>query len=169
MKKIITMTAAGALILAAVPAFGQETKPLGLSARIGIFLPTDNGVKDVSNSWFGAGVDFKLAKFEGTNKDQSNALSVSLDYAGRENIRTVPLILNYVIRQGQAYVFAGAGLTFGRLPDGASTSSQTFFGYDAGVGYDIATGSTPIFVEAKFMGAGNSTLNGFGFFVGARF
>lgn len=170
MNKAITTMVAGALIAgAAVPAVAQD-KPAGLSVRLGLFLPTDSSTKSTSDSWFAFGVDYKLGNLTSAGGDHLGKLSLSLDYAGKGSFRTVPFVLNYTIRRGKIYAFAGPGVTFARSDVGGSTTEdKTDFAYDAGVGLDFDSGENPVFLEGKFMGCSNSSLNGFGVFLGFRF
>jgi hypothetical protein len=168
MRKIVTtMVGAGLVFGAAVSASAQEAAnpPVGLSARIGVFLPTEDSTRDVaSDSWFAAGVDFKLKDL--ATMGGPGSFTVSLDYAAKNDFRLLPILLNYQVRQGSSYLFGGVGATFSRLGNG---NSDTLFAYQIGVGYDYQAGATPLFVEGKFMGTEKSELNGFGVYVGVRF
>jgi hypothetical protein len=169
MTKTIKMMVGAALVLgAAVPAFAQDSKPVGLSLRAGLFVPTDRGVRDVADSWFAGGLDYKLRDMPSAS-GQMNSISLSLDFAGKSGYRTVPILANYVVHHDQLYVFGGLGLSFSRFPVGGGSEDKTEFAYQVGAGYDFQAGPTPLFVEGKFMGNGRSTLNGFGFFAGIRF
>lgn len=170
MKKILTTMVVSAMFAgAAVPAMAQEgvAKPVGLSIRAGLFFPTDRGVRDVSDAWAGGGVDYRLPYTLGAMNSDSY-LSVSLDYASKGDYRVVPVLLNYVVRKGAAYAFAGAGISFSRRPVGADFDDKIRFGYQGGIGFDIHQGEHPIFVEGKFLGNDISKLNGFGVYLGFR-
>ncbi len=172
MRNYVTkMVGAAILMGAAVPAFAQESKPLGLSARIGLFLPTDKGTRNTSDdAWFAAGVDYKLRDLPSTVPGRSSALSISLDYAAKNNFRIVPVLLNYQLRTNELYFFGGVGASFARIDRGIfGAASDTLFAYQLGVGYDFQSGTNPLFVEAKFLGTERSEVNGFGLFAGIRF
>ena len=172
MRKIVTMMVSAGLVLgAAVPALAQEVKPVGLSARVGVFLPSDRTTKNrSSDAWFGLGVDYKLKDMPSSVEGRSNALTVSLDYAAKNNYRSLPLILNYQVRQNEMYFFGGVGVSATRVDNGVfGTDSSTTFAYQLGLGFDFASGPTPLFVEGKFLGNEKSELNAFGLFVGVRF
>lgn len=168
MNKVIT-TMVGALLLgAAVPALAQTDaiKPVGLSARIGLFFPTDDTQRDSATSYFAGGLDYKLPfNLRAMGNTQ---LTLSLDYAAKDDYRVVPLLVNANYHRDQFYAFAGVGLAFSRRPTGGGTEDKTRFAYQAGIGYDFHTGQNPIFVEGKFIGNDWSELNGFGVFVGVR-
>jgi len=170
MKKILTTMVGAALLAgAAVPAFAQEvnTKPVGLSVRAGLFFPTDRGIRDVSDTWIGGGVDYKLPWSIG-HVSPNNYLTVSLDYAAKNDFRVVPILVNYVVRRGALYGFGGAGVSFARRPLGADFEDKIRFGYQAGLGWDIQQGEHPIFLEGKFLATDLSQLNGFGVYLGFR-
>ena len=172
MRKFVTMMVSAGLVLgAAVPALAQDTKPVGLSARIGVFLPSDRTTKNRSDdAWFAAGVDYKLKDMPSAMEGRASALTVSLDYAAKNNYRALPLLLNYQVRQNEMYFFGGVGLSFSRVDNGVfGTDSDTTFAYQLGLGFDFASGPTPLFVEGKFLGNEKSELNAFGLYVGVRF
>jgi hypothetical protein len=82
MTKTIKMMVGAALVLgAAVPAFAQDSKPVGLSLRAGLFVPTDRGVRDVADSWFAGGLDYKLRDMPRAS-GQMNSFCLSLEFAG---------------------------------------------------------------------------------------
>ncbi len=141
------------------------TNPIGVGARIGAFFPTDSTTQNAGNTWLDLGIDFQVKKLT-----PSASLSVSLDYAYRQDFRSVPLLLNYVLKKGSIYLLAGAGGNFSRFENGdGSIDSKTSFSYDAGIGYDLTSGGgTPIFVEGRYFGSSQSALNGFGAFIGIR-
>ncbi|AIE86951.1 hypothetical protein [Fimbriimonas ginsengisoli] len=167
MKRTITMMLGTALLLGvASSALAQDNKPSGISLRAGLFLPTDRGARDVSDSWFAGGIDYKIKDMGDMNGNSS--LGLSLDFTGKGGFRTVPLLLNYIVHRDQLYFFGGAGISFSRFASGGGSEDKTEFAYQAGAGYEFQKGQTPLFFEAKFMGNGRSALNGFGFFIGAR-
>jgi hypothetical protein len=143
----------------------QGYKPVGVDVRVGDFLPTDSGTQGVGNSWLDFGLDFELHRLS-----PSAHLAVSFDYAYREGYRSMPLLLNYVIRRGPAYVLAGVGGNFNVVPQSdGSTYTQTTFAYDLGIGYDfLHNAGNPIFIEGRFFGDQKADINGFGVFLGIR-
>jgi opacity protein-like surface antigen len=172
MQKFFTMmVGAGLLLGAAVPTMAQEVRPIGLSARIGLFLPSDSGTRNTSDdAWFAAGVDYRLRDLPSTVNGRTSALTLSLDYAAKNEYRVLPVLVNYQLRQNELYFFGGVGIGFSRVDRGIfGGDSDTTFAYQVGLGYDFQQGATPLFVEAKFMGNEKSDLNGFGLFAGIRF
>jgi hypothetical protein len=163
LKAISVMIIAGAAVLAAAQM--GDNKPIGLDARVGAFFPIDSGTQGVGNTWLDLGLDFEAKKLS-----PSASLKVSLDYAYRGGFTSLPLLLNYQIRQGPIYAFVGAGGNFNRIPqDDGTVFSKTNWAYDAGIGYDVMkNGGSPIFVEGRFFGNENSNLNGFAVFLGIR-
>jgi hypothetical protein len=167
-----TMVGAALIFGAAVPAFAQSTeKPIGLSARIGLFLPTEKGTRNNGgDSWFAAGLDYKYKEMFSDVPGRSSAITFSLDYAAKNDYRTVPLLVNYQVRNNEFYFFGGLGLAFSRVDRGIfGSDSDTTFAYQLGLGYDFRSGVTPLFVEGKFLGNEKTELNGFGLYAGVRF
>ncbi len=170
MKKIV-IAALAASIGAASAVYAQETKPLGLSVRAGLFFPTSGDARDEGQTWISGGLDYKLGdlKFGNNRPGYSSHYSISADYYGKGDFRNIPVLLNWVARNDQFYYSAGAGVGFARFPDSATTTrSKTIFSYALAVGYDFQKGTTPIFVEGRYMGASESKLAGFGVFLGVR-
>lgn len=173
MTKTIAIALAVTLAtVAAVPAFGQMTKPLGLSLRAGPFFPSASRASDEGKTWFVAGLEYKLGdlNFSGVDAKTSSSYSISLDYYGKGDFRSVPVTLNYVGRTDQFYFSAGAGVAFTRIRTTANqTKSNSEFAYQFSVGYDFVKGTTPVFVEARYYGSAETDLNGFGLLIGTRF
>ncbi|MBS1705730.1 MAG: outer membrane beta-barrel protein [Armatimonadetes bacterium] len=175
MKKsvlIVTAVAFGSLL--SVSAFAQETKPLGLSVRAGIFLPTQKTTKNAAGKqWFSGGVEYKLGdlSFANENKMYSASYSISADLFQKKDYRNIPVLLNYVGRTADGFYYtAGAGVGFVRELDATNRKkSSTALAYQAGIGYEFTKSAMPLFVEAKYIGSSKSKLNGFGVFVGVRF
>lgn len=134
------------------------------SIKVGAFIPTDSATGNDS-AWFAFGVDYRL-HHQLTVDKQHMFVSVSLDFAAHDNVRTVPLLAN-VTRYFDTnfYLTAGVGASFTRLPG----DDKTRFAFQIGAGYDFANWEYPVFVEARFLGTDDSKLNGFGLFAGIRF
>ncbi|CAN5414866.1 hypothetical protein BH11ARM1_BH11ARM1_04440 [soil metagenome] len=163
---IVALVAAIVGVAAIAPAQGMMDahKPTGLSARIGVFFPTDSAAG--RTGWFAIGMDYRIAEvMSGMNRD---SYSVSLDYAGHNNFRTVPLLVNATRHMGQVYITGGLGVSFSKRPVGLNTESKTEFAYTAGIGYEFQ-GELPIFVEARYLGNGRSELSGAVLSAGFRF
>lgn len=148
----------------------QTNGPSGVSARLGIFLPTGNAAKDLGNSWFGFGADYKLRKYAvgAPTEDTLSYLSVSADYYEKGDLRAIPVALNYNVRNGQLVYSAGLGVDFVRT----FSDSTTGLSGQLGVTYEFANANaptTPFFVQAKYYISSKSDLNGFGVYAGFRF
>lgn len=163
-------------VLAALTASGlvhaQETKPIGLSARVGIFWPSAEDARRSGKNWFIGGLEYKLGSLRTGMMDPgfNSYYTVSADYYSKNDFRAVPILLNFVGRRDQWYYTAGVGIapTKARL-NTLRTRNSTEFAYQIGVGYDFVKGATPVFVELKWLGNGKSKLNGFATMVGVRF
>jgi hypothetical protein len=161
---------AGLLALVACASAQEPAKPTGLSIRAGVFIPTDTNTRRGGSGWFSAGVEYKMWERQGMMAGQSDQITISLDYAAKNNFRIVPLLANYVHHTGPVFITGGLGVSFSRRPiGGGMVEDRTRFGYQVGVGYEFATSQFPLFLEAKFMGNDRAELNGFGIYAGARF
>lgn len=161
-----TMVLAGASSVLA-----QESKPLGLSIRAGLFFPSNGDARDAEgSSWFAGGLEYKIKDFTvgGLGEGYLGSISLSLDTIGKGDVKNVPLLLNYVGRKNEFFYSAGLGASFSSFDTGNGSESRTRLGYQLGVGYDFQQGRTPFFVEAKYWGNSKSEFNGFGIYAGIR-
>lgn len=151
---------------------GQVSKPTGISIRGGLFFPTNGDAKDEAKNWIGVGVDYKVGNlaFGQQAVGIASYYSVSIDYFGKGDYSSVPVMLNYVQRTDSLYYIAGAGLSFSKVKLNATQRrTGTDFAYMVGIGYDIQKGMTPVFVELRYWGNSESRLSGFGVYAGVRF
>jgi hypothetical protein len=158
---------AAATIAFAGAAQAQETKPIGLSIRAGLFFPSNGDARDAEgSSWFAGGLELKVkdVNWSGMGEGYTGHLSVSLDTIGKGDIRNIPLLLNYVGRRNEWFYSAGLGADFSSF----NGDDRTRIGYQVGAGYDFQQGKTPFFVEAKYWGTSKSQFNGFGVYAGIR-
>lgn len=169
MNKKMLMAALGALALtaAAMPAYAQSSTPSGLSLKIGVLWPTDSGTRDATaDTWFTAGLEYRLKDMPVTDSNMKSHLSVSVDYANHSDVSIIPVLLNYVGEQNQTYWMIGAGWAFLQSPG----SDESKFAYQAGFGYNFENaGTTPMFVEARYVGTSESSANAIILDFGIRF
>jgi hypothetical protein len=171
-RKILTAAfAALAVFATALPAFAQETRPVGLSARAGVFLPTASAARNQSDAWFAGGLEYRIQEMRLGTMDAGTAshLALSVDFYGSGDFRHTPVLANYVVRQNEFFYSVGAGVGIGRVQVSQGSESRTRFAYQVGVGYDFQRGQNPMFIEAKYFGSAESELNGIGLYVGIRF
>lgn len=172
MNRRIMLAALGLAAASAIStsAIAQESKPMGLSLRVGGFFPTSDAARNENNTWVAVGAEFKLQdlNFGMKSPGMSNHLTFSVDYMGSGDFRSVPVLVNWVGRNNEFYWTAGAGMTFGRHEITGGTEDRNTFAYSAGLGWDFSSGRTPFFVEGRFWGASESDFNGFGVYVGVR-
>ena len=171
MNRRIMLAAAGlAAAAASTSALAQETKPIGLSVRAGMFFPSSEASRDEGATWLAAGVEFRLQdlNFGMAQPGMSNYLSLSADYMGAGDFRSVPVLVNFVQRNNEFYWTAGAGWTFGRHMSGGSLEDRNTFAFALGLGWDFSKGSTPFFIEGRYYGGSEGDFTGFGAFVGVR-
>lgn len=174
MKKTATLALASLMAIGvASQASAQYVKPLGLSARIGLFYPSNGDARDIEGQgWFSGGLEYKIGniKFDQSNPNMSASWSVSLDYYGKGSFSNVPLLVNYVARTGAVYFSGGAGVGFGRvIKTGGGAVTDTEFAFQLSAGYDFVKMQTPLFVELRYFGSSESKLTGFGIYGGVRF
>lgn len=167
MNSKLIVTAAAAIV--AVSAFAQETKPVGLSVRAGVFFPSDSATKTAtSKTWFTGGVDYKLKNGlpMGTmGTGNAGELSLSVDYFQKGDFRSVPVLVNWTGGQGEIFYSVGAGIGFNKLPG----ENKSAFAYAAAVGYNFQQGKSPLFIEGRYYGSSKNELRGFGIQLGFRF
>ena len=149
---------------AAVSANADDAKPVGLSIRAGVFVPSDAVARDAGNSWLAFGAEFKIRDLVTRSASTPAEISVSMDYANKGNFRTLPVTLNYVTHHGDLYYTAGAGVSFVKT----AVADSTKFAYQAGIGFDFQKGKNPFFAEVRFLGNEDATLNGFVIYLGTR-
>ena len=165
MNKIAVLAVSAVALAIAAPAMAQETKPMGLAVRVGLFFPSDAAAKAAGKSWFGFGVDYKLKDMNVGMGKSGAALSVSVDYFNKGGFRTVPILLNYTVRSSEIYYGVGLGFSMSKIP---GVNDKARLAYSAAVGYEFQTGKTPLFVEARYHGNEKKELSGFAVYVGIR-
>jgi hypothetical protein len=172
MNRRIMLAAAGLAAACALStsAVAQMTKPMGLSLRAGLFFPTADAARDENRTWLAFGAEYKLqdVNFGMSEAGTSSHLSLSADYMGSGDFRSIQVLLNWVGRNNEFYYTAGAGWTFGRHEVSGGTEERNAFAYSLGLGYDFSKGQTPFFVEGRFWGSSESDFNGFGVYIGVR-
>jgi len=170
--KLTTLGAiSAALAVSAVAGAQDNVKPIGLSLRAGVFLPTNSGTADVAGTGFFAfGAEYLLTYKPPTFliNGATSGLSVSVDYYRRDDYGNIPILANYILAKNRFAFSAGVGVGFTTLPSGSD--SDVKFAYQVGVEYDLpTTGSLPIFLSAKYFGSENNRLNGVGLYAGIKF
>lgn len=157
-----------------VPAIAQETKPIGISVKAGLFEPSARAARDEGKQWFIAGVEYRLqdVRVDATNPSYTAHLSVTVDYFQKGDMGATPILLNYVGRINEWYYTAGAGISFNRdysiKADERETNNTSRFAFALRLGYDFQHRRTPLFVEGAYFGNNNDRLNGFALMVGIR-
>lgn len=165
---------ASAVLLAASVAMAQESRSTGVSIRGGAFFPVNDLGRTEGNTWFGGGVEYRVAdvRMGSMSSTQSAHWSISADYYGKGDLSAFPILVNYCVHTNEIYYYAGAGVAFTRdyqvIAGARSRRNKTTLGYRLGAGYEFQKGSNPLFVEGTFFGNSTSALNGFGVFVGIR-
>ncbi|MFY9232867.1 MAG: outer membrane beta-barrel protein [Fimbriimonadaceae bacterium] len=167
---MLAASALAAVTALTASATAQESKPMGLSLRAGIFFPSSDAARAENKTWIGMGAEFKIKdmNFGMSQPGMSSHLSLSVDYMGSGDFRSLPVLVNWVARNNQFYYTAGLGYTFGRNENAGVTEERNALAYSLGVGWDFQQGSTPFFAEGRFWGSSESDFNGFGIYVGVR-
>ena len=172
MKKLFIFAALTVACACAVaPAFADDyvPSPVGVSLRVGDFYPQLNQTRNTAgDSWLAVGFDYKVSGLK-TSLLPPGYFSVSLDYAGKGNFRTAPLLLNYTSGK-TLYWSAGAGVSFARFTnDDGTQNDQVRFAYSGAVGFNFSNGQIPLFLEGRYFGKEMNRIGGVGVYLGARF
>jgi len=148
----------------------QQTTPVGLSLRAGVFFPTDSSARAEADAWFAFGAEYKIKDlgFGDQQAGYSSSLSISADYMAKGDFQSVPVLLNYVGRVNQFYYTGGAGIGFTQVPVGEGHNSDTLFAYSLAVGYDFQQVHLPVFLEARYFGSTEDRLDGYVIYLGVR-
>lgn len=167
-------------VVASALTLAQVTKPVGASAKIGVVFPTHRYARDLANTWFGAGIDFKLADLSlGLSTALPTKLSVSVDWYGKGEASAVPVLLNITGTSANGWFYSGGiGLSFTHDENqrvagngGGTRQAQrsTNFCFTLAAGYNFSNVVTPVFAELRYFGHSRSELNAFGVYAGVRF
>lgn len=168
---IRTLVVLSSLATAAV-ATAQEapTSRSTTSVRVGAFFPSDALGRREAETWLTAGVEYRLPTlFRGSLvREYEGTVSVSADYIGSGDLRSIPLLVNYVGRFRQISYSAGAGIAFN---DTVRRGNRTDFAWQLGLAFDLTNrpDQTPLFLEVKYFGSDQREFRGVGAFVGVRF
>ena len=163
---LASLVAIAALSGVAATAGAQTNGPKGISARVGFFVPTNDGS---FSSAFAAGLDYKLPSLSvrAPGDGFQSYLGVSADYYGDGSNNNIPIALTYNVRSGNIVYHAGVGVDFY-----AGDDTGTSLGGQVGIAYEFGSGKTvnnPLFLQAKYFLTNKSVLSGFGLYVGYRF
>lgn len=172
MKVSRILLLSSAVLALAGSAFAQASQPKGLSARFGVFLPSNGAARDQSKTWLGVGLDYRLG-YVGqktiADRDVSAFTSISVDWFGSGSYSSLPVMFNYTVRLDSLYAGAGAGLAFQRRPEAVGTDTNSRFAFQLNVGYDFVKQNQPIFAELRYWGGSSAQHTGFGLYGGIRF
>ncbi len=164
--KLATLASVVALAGVAATAGAQTNGPLGISARVGVFIPTNDANFSTA---FAAGIDYKISSFSVRSPGEGlqSYLGASLDYYGDGGHNNIPLHLTYNVRSGNIVYHAGVGIDFYAGDDtGTSLGGQVGIAYEFG---HAGSANKPLFVQANYFITRKSELSGFGVYVGYRF
>jgi len=164
--KLGMIAVAGASMAAAN---AQSNGASGLSARVGVFFPSNNLAQNLSSTWFVFGADLKLSGFgasvPGTGLNSYLGLSADYYYHGSDS--DIPVALTYNLRAGQMVYSAGIGPDFRNSGD--LTSTGVGIGEQVAATYEFGNMPTPMFIQAKYFFSSRPELSGFGVYLGIRF
>jgi len=141
--------------------------PTGISARIGGFVPTSDGI---GGTWFGLGLDYRLNSLPATIPGSGTAAywGLSADWYTHGSDSNIPIVINYNLKSNGFTYSIGAGVEFYDVP-GFSSSTGTGWDGQLGVAYEFGSLPTPVFVQVKYFLSGKSDLDGFGLYAGVHF
>ncbi len=169
-RHLASLVAVAALSGVAATAGAQTNGPTGFSARLGLFLPTEDNV--FSSTIFNFGADYKLNNFnlKSPSEGLQSYLGLTADYYFGNGSSNIPVALTYNVRSGNIVYHAGIGIDFYNIDDTDDTG--TGLGGQVGIAYEFGNAGRvdkPLFVQAKYFITRKSELNGFGLYVGYRF
>jgi hypothetical protein len=170
-KTLLIISALSVVSIAAAQnsAADDYNAPVGVSLRVGGFAPAQAGTSnDAGTSWFAAGFDYKLNGIHphGLSKGY---FSVSIDYSGKGQFRSAPLLFNYT-RGKSLYWSLGAGVNFDRFPqDDGTTNDKIRFAYSGAIGMNFQNGQIPLFLELRYFGCEDNRIAGTALYIGGRF
>lgn len=185
-NRVLSMVAAGALLLFAAPA---ATQAQWVWVGGGLIVPTGDFGDVAKAGWMGtAGVGFPIGESglgvaaEGFYGQNSADDEVS-GFVDGDKFSVYGAMGNVGYRIGDpanvgAYIYGGLGLLALRFsPDTGDSESDSNLGYQFGAGVDIPVGSNiGVFVEGRYMGStgadeelGESNINLFGVLAGLGF
>lgn len=170
--RTFTFVFAAAALAAVAAAPAQQSKPVGLSIRVGLFWPSSERAKEAGKNWFALGAEYKMGdiKFSSRTQGYASSYSISADFFSKGDFRNTPVLINYIGRKDNIYYTAGAGIGFTRVRESIlEVETHTEFAYQIGIGYEFLSQSAPLFAELKYIGSSDSRLAGFAAFVGVRF
>ncbi len=166
---LTALAVVGASTTATALADDYSTNATGVSLRVGLFEPSEADTRyNAGSNWLAAGFDYRI---KGSNflHAPGGYFSVSLDYTGREEYRSVPLLLNYTFGR-RLYGSVGAGVNFARFPeDTGQINTDDRFAYSGAIGFNFSNGDVPLFLEVRYFGSEMPRLAGTAVYVGARF
>ncbi len=154
--------------------FGQELRNLGLSFRIGSFMPSTGFAREEGKSWthVGAEINFGRLRAGAGGARATNRLALSVDSHLKGDLGATPVLLNYVVEQEDLFVSVGFGASANRelrvSGSERNTRRKVRSAYQFGIGWVFKGGPTRLFAELKYFGNGFDDLNGFAICVGAR-
>ncbi len=167
----------GGVAVCLASASAQSGQPSGISARIGLFLPSNKAAEDEGTTWLSFGLDYRFNQSNAPAMVMRNGTgtfySLSVDYYDKGGYRNIPIAVNYNVRAQQLIFTAGAGGCI----ETAADHETIGLGFQIAVTYEF-TGSAqtigqmnqkPFFLQAKYFLASDSALDGLGVYVGMRF
>lgn len=156
-----------------------QSKPMGISAKIGVFYPGHAESRAAGSQWVSLGLEFRVRtlSMSMTEPASSTGLTISADFFQAGDYRNIPVLLNFVSETGDVYWAVGAGVGIGRTQEIQTSGSSTIFttedrtslSYALRLGYNITRGASPFFVEVGYQGSSEARFSGFSAMVGTRF
>lgn len=163
------------LVLGASAAFAGQGGPAdglsGLSVKVGLFVPVTRDSRDAFGNTGLIGAEYAFSRMTPTVSGLKRSLSISVEAWGRDDYGSVPVTLNYNIETFNRLRFsAGIGLAAVQAPfSGGGIDRKVRLAYGLSAAYILSPKANSFFVEAKFLGNGDTDLSGFAFSLGYRF
>ena len=151
--------------------FGLAAMSMGadkdLTIRVGTVLPSNSDASDLGKTWFAAGLDYKILGFGVNSATDNGFYSLSLDYYAKNDVRAIPLTVNYNVIDGNVTYFAGLGVASTKIPGSSEVIVAT-----GEVGATLGLGnfkSKNVSLTGKYFIPTNNQFTGFGFYLGVKF
>lgn len=143
----------------------------GIYIKVGVFYPVRNSVRDVFNNTGLIGGEYEFLHMAPLSNGINQSLSFSVEAWGKNDFGAVPVTVNYNFETPNRFRFSGGiGLAADQAPfsDG-TTDHKVRLAYGLSAAYLFSKSPNSFFVEAKFLGNGDTALSGFAFSLGYRF
>lgn len=154
-KRMLAFTAALLIASAFLPiaahsdTLAQDGDPQ-FRVNLGAFFPSKDVSRQEADAWLHVGIEWMLGETEAM-QGYVGEYGVSVAYYGTNDIYSVPVLLCYHGAMNENWFYqVGAGVAFSKRLNG---DRKNGFAWQAGVGYNVSAGTTPITIIVQYNGA----------------